>query len=77
MFDVHCCECDSGFEINEEELLCPKCFKKLKTCNGCDFENWYGHECDNCSRSPHLTDKYQQYTSEVPIVKKTSYPAIR
>ena len=31
--------------------------KKL-SCDGCSFQGWYGHECDNCSRSTSLIDKY-------------------
>ena len=27
-FMVHCCKCDSGFEIDPDAVMCPKCAKK-------------------------------------------------
>ena len=30
----------------------------ILSCSGCGFEGWYGKECNNCSRSTHLVDKY-------------------
>jgi hypothetical protein len=30
----------------------------ILSCSGCSFEGWYGKECNNCSRSTRLVDKY-------------------
>ena len=30
----------------------------ILTCDGCDFKDWYGRECIDCTRSPHLIDKH-------------------
>ena len=27
-FMVHCCKCDSGFEIDPDAVMCPKCATK-------------------------------------------------